>query len=267
MGRATKNKYPVKSLSKALRILDVLGEKPNGCGLTEISSIVKIGKSTVHRLLSTLKDEGYVLTNPVTSRYMLGGRVAILADRLSRQSPLLMHSHEILRRLVAKCNETANVAVLEGTEIVYIAGQECNQPLRNHFVLGLRVPAHCTALGKTCLSGLADDEIRFLYRNPRKLTRFTPHTVAGLDELIAELAVVRAEGFAFDREEHEQGVHCLAAPVRDSGGRVVASISLAMPKHRWVSERGFQTALGKSASELSYHLGYGSSNSQVRWKA
>jgi IclR family KDG regulon transcriptional repressor len=127
---ASKNKYPVKSLVKALRILDVLAERPAGFGITELSEALHIGKSTVHRLLATLKEEGYVVTHPAGSRYILGGRIARLGQQLSDQYQLLTFGVPVIRRLAREYNETVNLALLEGTEIVYIAGEESRETLR-----------------------------------------------------------------------------------------------------------------------------------------
>src|SRR5580692_755521 len=105
------NKYPVKSLVKALHILDQLAKKPGGCGITDLSNTLKIGKSTVHRLLSTLKEEGYVVIHPANSRYILGGRIAKLAQQLSDQYQLLTFGAPVIRRLAREHNETVNLVV------------------------------------------------------------------------------------------------------------------------------------------------------------
>src|ERR1700677_1065725 len=135
---ASKNKYPVKSLVKALRILDVLAERPAGFGITELSEALQMGKSTVHRLLATLKEEGYVVPHPAGSRYILGGRIARLGQRFSDPYQLATFGEPSVLRLAREHNETVNLAILEGTEIVYVAGEESRETLRNHVLLGSR---------------------------------------------------------------------------------------------------------------------------------
>jgi DNA-binding IclR family transcriptional regulator len=262
---SNKSKYPVKSLIKALRILDVLAESSGGRGITEVSQALKLGKSTVHRLLATLKDEGFVLFDPVTSRYILGSRVAKLGHQVSRQNPLLTFGVPIVQRLARECNETANLGILEGTEVVYIAGEESREVLHNRFLMGYRAPAHSTALGKTCLSDLSMADILSLFKNTKRLQKVGLRTLETVKDLLAELEAVRQAGIAYDNEESGPGVRCIAAPVRDFSGKVVAALSLSMPKHRLTNERKsfFKGALLRATTELSGKLGYLPSDSYI----
>ena len=252
------NKYPVKSLVKALHILDQLAKKPGGCGITDLSNTLKIGKSTVHRLLSTLKEEGYVVIHPANSRYILGGRIAKLAQQLSQQYPLLTFAPSIIQRLVSGYNETVNLAILEGTEVVYIAGEECKEMLRSHFILGYRAPAHATALGQMCLSDLTDHEIGLRYKGEKSLPQVGPRTIGDVKGLIGEMPAVRKAGFAYDNEESGSGIYCIAVPIRQSSGRLAAAISFSTPKSRVTPERKviLRDALLKAGAELSQMLGF-----------
>jgi IclR family KDG regulon transcriptional repressor len=254
---ASKNKYPVKSLVKALRILDVLAERPAGFGITELSEALHIGKSTVHRLLATLKEEGYVVTHPEGSRYILGGRIARLGQQLSDQYQLLTFGVPVIRRLARDHNETVNLAVLEGTEIVYIAGEESRETMRNHFLLGSRAPAHATALGKVCLSTLAPEEIRRRYKGV-KLTPLGPKTIKTFSALLEELSAVREAGFAYDDEESGPGIYCIAVPVRLFPGGPAVGLSFAMPKPRINPTRrlAMRNALLLGSDQISNQLGY-----------
>ena len=252
-----KNKYPVKSLVKALRILDVLAERPTGFGITELSEALDIGKSTVHRLLATLKEEGYVAAHPAGSRYILGGRIGRLGQQLSDQYQLLTFGVPIIRLLATDHNETVNLAVLEGTEIVYIAGEESRETLRNHFLLGSRAPAHATALGKVCLSALAPEEIRRRYKGV-KLIQLGPKTIKTFSGLLEELSAVREAGFAYDDEESGPGIYCIAVPVRLFSGGPAVGLSFALPKPRITPTRrlAMRNALLLGSQQLSRQLGY-----------
>jgi IclR family KDG regulon transcriptional repressor len=259
----SQNKYPVKSLVKALRILDLLAGKPGGCGITDLSEALQIGKSTVHRLLATLKQEGYVVIHPVTSRYILGGRVAKLGQQLSAQHPLLTFGIPVIKQLVREHNETVNMAVLEGTEIVYIAGEECKETLRNHFILGGRVPAHGTALGKVCLSNLSAEEIRQRYKGV-KLSPMGPQAITSIARLVEEAAAVRKAGFAYDNEESGSGIYCIAVPIWYFPNGLAAAISFSMPKLRMTAARrlALRNALLNSSAQLSQQLGYSADRSE-----
>jgi len=251
-----KIKYPVKSLIKALRILEELGEDGT-LGVTELGHRLGIRLSTVHRLLGTLKGRGYVLCDPATSKYMLGGMIARLGDEISRQSPLLKHGTDAVEELSRECNETVNLGILDGTDVVYSARHESRHTLRAGARLGARWPAHVTALGKVCLADFTDDEVLRLYRGAKKLRKLTPNSITSVRSLLAELAVVRREGIARDNEENSLSVYCIAVPVRGPSGRVLAALSISAPKARMGPERvnALKSILIKAGANLSAKLG------------
>jgi DNA-binding IclR family transcriptional regulator len=255
---AKKNKKPVKSLIKALHILDKLGDCPGGSGITEMSDALKTPKSTVHRLIVTMKEAGYVIFDPQTSKYSLGNRVARLGEQLNQQSPLLTFGVPMLEQLTRDCHEASHLAIMQGTEVVYISHEESKEPVRISFGMGHRAPVHCTALGKAFLAGLSETEIWMLYENKKKLDRLTPNTVTSLRELVAEIAIVRKEGIAYDNEEYMTGLRCMAAPIRDFTSRIVAAMSLSMLKHKMTEEKRafFRNALRRVSLEFSEKLGF-----------
>jgi IclR family transcriptional regulator, KDG regulon repressor len=256
--QACRSYRPVKSLLKALRILDTLGDCPGGLGITDLATSLKAPKSTVHRLIATLEAAGYAVFEPPTARYILGSRLARLGEQLNLQSPLLTFGVATLETLTHECQEASHMAILEGTEVVYISREESKEPVRISFGMGHRAPAHCTALGKALLAGLTDAEIRMLYKNKGRLQRLTPYTTTSLANLLGEIAAVRREGIAIDNEEYMTGLRCIAAPVRDYSGRIVAAMSLSMFKHKMTEERKnfFHQALLRASAELSSHLGF-----------
>jgi IclR family transcriptional regulator, KDG regulon repressor len=253
-----KNKRPVKSLIKALRILDTLGDGIGGLGITDLSNVLKTPKSTVHRLVGTLETAGYVVFDPPTAKYSLGSRAGRLGEQLNRQSPLLTFGAAMLEWLTKECHEASHLAILQGTEVVYISHEESKEPVRISFGMGHRAPAHCTALGKVFLADLSDSEILMLYRNKKRLTKLTPQTTCNLDKLLAEIAIVRKEGIGYDNEEYTRGLRCLAAPIRDFTSRIVAAMSLSMFTHKMTAERRafFKEALLHATSEVSEKLGF-----------
>jgi IclR family KDG regulon transcriptional repressor len=252
------NRKPVKSLIKALRILDTLSDGVDGLGITDLSGVLKTPKSTVHRLVATLETAGYVAFDPPTAKYSLGSRAARLGEQLNHHSPLLTFGAPMLERLTETCHEASHLAILQGTEVVYVSHEESKEPVRISFGMGHRAPAHCTALGKVFLAGLSDSEILMLYRNKRRLEKLTPQTVSRLDQLLSEIAVVRREGIGHDNEEYTRGLRCIAAPIRDFSSRIVAAMSLSMFKHKMTAERRefFKDALVRATSEVSEKLGF-----------
>lgn len=261
---ARANHHPVKSLIKALRILDTLGESPNGVGITELSEALKAPKSTVHRLIATLEAGGYAVFDLPTSKYVLGSRVAQLGERLNHQSSLLTYGVPALEQLTRECGEASHLAILEGTEVVYVSREESKEPIRISFGMGHRAPAHCTALGKAFLAALSDSDIKTLYRNV-KLQQLTPRTKTKLQDVVAEMPAIRREGIAYDNEEYMSGLRCIAAPIRDFSSRTIAAMSLSLFKHKLTPERKvfFKQALLRASADVSEKLGY--SPASKRW--
>lgn len=253
-----KNKYPVKSLIKALRILEVVGESPVGSTISEVSRHLHIGKSTVHRILATLKDEGFVLVDPVTTHYTLGSKIAKLGEEISSQSALLKLGVDVLKHVVGVSHETVFLAILDAGEVLCIAKEESKEPLRVSGEVADRLPAYCSALGKILLAGKRDSEVRAIYRGTRKFRKFTPNTIRTVDELLTELNAVRRDGVAFDNEELYANLNCLSVGVRDFSGDVIAALGLSVPKYRMTPERRrfFKETLLRVSDELSEKLGY-----------
>jgi len=252
------NKYPVKSVVKTLNVLEHLGSSPSGTTLTEISTKLRIGKSTIHRLLATLRDHDFVWLDPLSSRYILGARILQLSEQLNHQSILIRYGEPILSRLAAESGETCNLGVLDGRSVLYLIIKESRNPLRMTGHVGKRLPAHCTALGKALLSGLTRDELSELYSDNKKLETFTSKSVRTIPQLLRNLEKTRQASIVIDNEEVYPGVLCLGTPIRDHSGRVVAAVSISFPKTRVdskTSER-FRSLLLESAAELSRQLSY-----------
>jgi DNA-binding IclR family transcriptional regulator len=252
------NKYPVKSLIKAVSILEFLGTSDKGESLTTISEHLKIGKSTVHRLLATLRDYDLIWLDPISSNYILGAKILKWGEQLSRQSLLIRYGESVVAHLANETNETCNLGVLEGDQTLYLIKKESRNPLRMSGQVGKRLPAHCTALGKVLLSGLTPEELGQLYAKTRKLETPTANSIGVVADLLAHLDKVRMTGLAFDTEELYPGVVCLGAPVRDHQARIIAAISVSFPRHRIDPEKleEFKRQLVARASDLSCKLGY-----------
>src|SRR5688500_1757973 len=118
------SKYPVKSLTKALKILEILGNSNNGESLTSISEKLRLGKSTVHRLLATLRDHDFVWLDPHSGNYLVGAKILQLSEQLNNQSILIRYGEPVIESLMKVSNETINLGVLEGNEVLYIIKKE-----------------------------------------------------------------------------------------------------------------------------------------------
>jgi len=223
-------KYTVRSVERALSILEAL--KDNGeMRLIDVSRNTMLAKGMVFKLLDTLCSGGYVQRDPETGKYGLGGALFELGYAAGVQLRGRSSAHSILRALVAITNETAHLAVLQGPDVLYLDKVESGASLRMVTAVGIRRPAYCTGTGKALLAGLSDAEVRRLVEG-QPMPRFTPNTICDVDDLLAELALIRTRGYAIDNEENEPGIMCVGAPVRNREGVVVSAISVAGPTIR-----------------------------------
>jgi DNA-binding IclR family transcriptional regulator len=162
-----------------------------------------------------------------------------------------------MEELARASQQTVSLAILEGTEVVYIMIEQTQREVGIQSEIGGRHPAHATALGKVMLSGLSDDAVRERYKGVT-LQRLTHRTIVELDELIGRLHEVRAKGFAVDDEERGIGIHCVAAPIYDRNGVIVAGLSVAGPIFHMTAEilPSYRKHLLIAAQKISHELGY-----------
>jgi DNA-binding IclR family transcriptional regulator len=251
-------KYPVRSLTKAFTVLDALGRSENGTGIATLSRELKMGKSTVHRLLATLREFDLVWFDPNTANYALGPRILRWADLLLRQNLLIRHGSPVLRELVQISHETASLAILDGLDVVFVARFESMHRLRMSEAVGSRCPAYCTALGKAILAALPDEELRDILNEVESLRPVTPNSITSKEKLKEHLQKVRQDGVAYDFEENVIGGICIGTAVRNHTGRVVAGISISLPTQRLRGDilQTLKDDLLKAAHRLSVELGY-----------
>jgi len=217
-----------------------------------------MGKSTVHRLLATLRDFDLIWFDPITSNYALGSRILRWSDLLVQQNLLVRHGLPILRDLVSAGRETANLAILDGTEVLYVAQFESMERLRLSEAVGTRQPAHSTALGKAILATMTDEELDQFYGKLDGLRGLTPNTITDRRRLKEHLRKVRNEGVAYDFEENVAGVVCLGAVVRNFTSKPIGAMSVSLPIQRLRGDSliTLKEHLLEAVTRLSTELGY-----------
>jgi len=225
--------------------------------MTEISERLEIYPSTIHRILDTLKHWGYVEQDPKTQKYRLGLKLLELGMAKLQQMDLVKEATPYLKELVRKCNETVHLGVLEEGEVLYVAKEESSQTIRMISYVGKRAPLHCTALGKLLLAYLPEEERRKILEQ-KALPPLTENTITDKRELEKELAKVREQGFALDREENEKDVRCVAAPIRNYQGEVIAALSISSPIFRIDknTQNDLKEAIVETSKKISKRLGY-----------
>jgi len=257
--KKAKPNYPIKVLDKSLSVLELLLKKGSAMNMTELSEKLGFYPSTTHRILDTLKHRGYIEQDSHTQKYQLGLKLLELGMAKLQQIDLVREATPYLKELVKQCNETVHLGVLEEGEVMYLAKEESFQTIRMISYVGKRAPVHCTALGKVLLTYLSAEERKKIL-GEKVLPRFTENTITDKRELEKELSKVREQGFALDREENEKDVCCVAAPIRNYQGEVIAAISISSPIFRIDknAQNNLKKVLIETSKKISKRLGYNS---------
>jgi len=227
----TPERGSVQSLSRAFDLLELLADAGGAMTISDLATASGLPLPTIHRLMRSLVEGGYVRQDP-SRRYALGPRLIRLGEVAG--SSLGSWVKPYLSELVQQIGETANLAMLEGDAVVYLAQVPSPHAMRMFTEVGRRVMPHCTGVGKALLSGLDDTEVLQLVRRTG-LPAHTAHTVTTETALLRELARVREQGHAVDDEEQEVGVRCVAVPVDLPQARI--AISVSGPTARLTSDR------------------------------
>ncbi|MCP5365932.1 MAG: helix-turn-helix domain-containing protein [Hyphomicrobiales bacterium] len=254
-GRAERSGQ-VQSLARALSILNTLAENGAGMTLTGIVSALGLAPSTVHRLLTTLQNERYVRFDRDSGLWQVGVQAFVIGNGFLQSRDLVSIARPYMRKLMGKSGETANLAVVEGGEVIYLAQVESQEMMRALAKPGARVPLHCSAVGKVLLAELGETEVTRVIKN-RGLPRLTEKTIVDAAHLRRELDRVREQGYALDDEEHAIGLRCAAAPVFDEYNEPLAAVSLSGPMVRITDRRlpELGALVREAAAEITAALG------------
>src|SRR5260221_6882716 len=225
-----------QSLGRGLSLLASLAESPDGVSLSDLCQQVGLSVSTAHRLLTTLEQQGYVRCHPGTRLWSIGVQAFIVGSAFVKARDLVEIARPRMRSLMEESGETVNFAVLDGGEAVFLAQVECRQMMRALAPPGVRVPLHCSGLGKALLAALPETEVGRILRS-HGLPRLTPRTLTTVARLRADLARIREHRYALDDEEHSIGLRCVAAALLDEHGEPVGAVSLSGPAVRLPDER------------------------------
>ena len=256
--RQSRGRYFVEALGQGLVILECFVEGPAHLSLAEICNRVPIKKNTVFRILKTLEEAGYVHQDPVTKRYRLSLKVLDFQSASLAALGYLEHAQPYLEELNAKLGESVNLAVLEGTDIRYVARVAARRIMTVNLHVGAKLPAHATSMGKVLLAALDDGKVRELYAG-RLLEAYTPKTIVSVDRLLEELATVRAKGYAVNDEELELGLRSAAVPIRGATGGVVAALNVSTATGRTSREQLLNEMLPellRTSEAISARLGF-----------
>jgi DNA-binding IclR family transcriptional regulator len=260
--RRSKSDYVIQTVANAFRLLEEFNEREPALGVTELSERLRLQKNAVFRLLATLEQQGYVEQCLETDQYRLGRSCLGLGRAFSDTRDLVRFARPVLARLAMGAQESAHLGVLAGYEVVHLGGEQPQQLVATSLRTGQRLSAHCTALGKTLLAGKGATALAQLDKErvrTGKLSAETPATITDREKFFEHLRAVASQGWAADLEECAQGLCCVAAPVHDASGAVVAALSISAPAFRMSETRLHDELLPQvlaGAQDLSLRMGY-----------
>jgi IclR family pca regulon transcriptional regulator len=252
-----RGRYFVEALGRGLSLLDCFVEGPAQITLGELSARIGANKVTTFRILRTLEESGYVRQEPQSKCYQLSLKMLDLqeASLVALEYPLL--AQPFLEDLHQLLGESVSMAVLEGTDVRYVARASASALMAINLHVGSVLPAHATSMGKVLLAALGVESVKALYKH-QTMQAFTPKTITTMDRLLRELATVEQNGYGAANEELEKGLLSVAAPIRTRRGQVVAAINSSVSIARVTHDKliaSFVPPLIETAARISARLG------------
>jgi IclR family acetate operon transcriptional repressor len=230
IGRRDVGRRDTGTLGKAMEVLEIVASGDKAMRFTEILRHSDQPRGTLHRQIANLVEEGLLAVNPDHS-YSLGLTLLRFASRAWAGNQFRAIAEPHLRRLHEETGETVHLGVLRGPQVIYLDKVEGRQAVRMYSQIGNASPVYCTGVGKAALSALPPEQLETVLRQI-EFRRYTEHTICDAAALRREVETARAGGNAYDREEHEIGIRCVAAPIASAGGDFFAGISVTGPAYR-----------------------------------
>lgn len=215
-------------LQSALEIMEYISKQPKGVSFKEICTITDLPKSSTHNLVQTMCNLDFLQKKENYNEYRIGLKCFEVGNAYLSTNPFYSIAKEIVENVSVRCNQTSHFGILNGHDTIYLYKFDSNQPLRIASHTGKRIPAHATAIGKALLSGLSREQLLELYKD-YPLQPMTEHTITSLEQLIIQIEEVRRTKTAYESEESSPYVRCIAVPIQNRIGNVIAAISVSFP--------------------------------------
>jgi IclR family transcriptional regulator, KDG regulon repressor len=243
-----------QTLRRGLKILELTASGKSDLPIRELAKEANLPRSIVHRLISTLQDEGYIQKNTANPGYHLSSKLWSLGCAAIQGLEVRQVARPYLENLSYKTNELVALGILDGREVVYLDKIDCSQTVRAYIPIGGRAPAYCISTGKAILAHRGEDEVLTMAFSMKK---FTVHTVVGT-ALKKDLAEIRKRGYSINFGEWHEDLGGVASAIRGREGNVVAAIGITVPIHRLAKENidPLGRLVMKAAAEISHDLGY-----------
>ena len=249
-----------QSLIRGLRLIDILSNFPNGCPLAQLSELAQLNKSTVHRLLQGLQQEGFVQPSMTVGSYRLTTKCLSIGYKIFSSFNIITIAAPHLENLNLTLGETVNFSMREGDHAIMIYKLEpTTGMLRTRAYIGQHLQLYCSAMGKLYMAYDKTDYLtEYWQHNQQRIQTLTCNTITELEVMRKELQEVREQGFAMDREENELGVSCIACPIFNFKGQVeyALSVSLSVLKMNQLGETYLLSEIKRTAQHISKELGW-----------
>jgi DNA-binding IclR family transcriptional regulator len=228
---APEDRYAIRSVDRALDIITCIASRNGALTVDQITEATDLPKSTVFRILATLAARRFVDRDPAAQTYRLGMLAVVVGSRALGDLDLRRVARPHIEALMAASGETVHLAVLNQTSALCIDKIDSNRSVRMASFIGFCDPLHCSGVGKALLA-FQDDATRMRLLDFMTLDARTPRTITDRPALEAQIATIRSRGYASDIEEIEEGLSCIAAPIRDHSGAAIAGVSVSGPTGR-----------------------------------
>lgn len=248
-------KYTAPAVEKMLDLIEVLADSPGGRSINELARLTDSPVNSVYRICTVLRERGYLSAESETGLYVLGSRFYRIGQAAGRRISLHTAAAPVLGRLMRETGESTQLITLSGNAAVIRLQAETDQAIRIHAETCSVILPHCSAGGKCALAYLPEAELEAFLKAPHE--RLTEHTVTEAGALRRELAAIRADGYALDREEYMIGLRCVGAPVFAADGACAGGIDVMYPAYRVdaAAEAGFIPLVRRAAEDISRALG------------
>jgi IclR family KDG regulon transcriptional repressor len=225
--------------------------------ITDLGAAIDLNKGAVFRILSTLKKLDYIEQNPANEKYRLSLKLFEIGSEVVTRLNEVREAHTVMEELARETLETVHLATLRDGSVVYLDKIDSKHVLRIFSRIGNRAPCYCTGLGKALLAWLPEEETSRIIRK-QKMIKFTGNTIISIKDLKKELKTIREQGYAEDNQEHELGIRCVAVPIRNRTGKVVAASSITWPEIRGSDEirENYKRLILQAGEQISRRLGY-----------
>lgn len=245
----------LQTVQKAAEVLSLFSIERPEWGISELAKALASPRSSTSALVSTMAEQG-LLRRTNAGRYKLGWRLVALSQILLSTTDFRLEARPVMEALIARFGETVHLATMEGGQVIYVDKLQGTRAIQVSVTgVGSQLPAHCSGVGKVILAHRSWEEIRQILAS-KGMVALTSNTITTADTLEAELARVAAQGYAYDMEEAVEELCCVAAPIRDHRGDVVAAMSLSVPAYRFQQAREqYRLAIVGAAKQISENLG------------